>query len=69
MRGKFTTIAILMLVLILAFGAVANAQAIRNVFGWVIADRLTGNLALGQYDSVLLFSDGTNWVQLATANN
>lgn len=31
--------------------------------------KLTGNIALGQYDSLLLLSDGTNWVQLATANN
>lgn len=31
--------------------------------------KLTGNLALGQYDSATLLSDGTNWIQLATANN
>ena len=31
--------------------------------------KLSGNLALGQYDSVTLISDGTNWVQLATSNN
>lgn len=31
--------------------------------------KLSGNLALGQYDSVMLLSDGTNWVQLATTNN
>ncbi len=30
---------------------------------------LTGNLALGQYDTVTLLSDGTNWIQLATSNN
>ena len=31
--------------------------------------KLSGNLALGQYDSVVLLSDGTNWIQLATTNN
>lgn len=31
--------------------------------------KLSGNLTLGQYDSVTLLSDGTNWVQLATSNN
>ena len=31
--------------------------------------KLSGNLALGQYDTVLLFCDGTNWIQLATTNN
>jgi len=31
--------------------------------------KLTANIALGQYDSLTLVSDGTNWVQLATANN
>ncbi len=30
---------------------------------------LSANLALGQYDSVTLISDGTNWIQLATSNN
>lgn len=31
--------------------------------------KLSGNIALGQYDSVGLISDGTNWIQLSTANN
>lgn len=31
--------------------------------------KLSGNVALGQYDSVTLMSDGTNWRQLATSNN
>lgn len=31
--------------------------------------KLSGNIALGQYDSVVLLSDGTNWIQLATTNN
>jgi hypothetical protein len=31
--------------------------------------KLTGNITLGQYDSLTLWSDGTNCVQLATANN
>lgn len=31
--------------------------------------KLSGNIALGQYDSVSLVADGTNWIQLATANN
>lgn len=31
--------------------------------------KLSGNIALGQYDSVSLLGDGTNWVQTATSNN
>lgn len=31
--------------------------------------KLTGNIALGQYDTLRLISDGTNWLQLSTANN
>jgi hypothetical protein len=27
--------------------------------------KLSGNAALGQYDSVTLLSDGTNWIQVA----
>jgi hypothetical protein len=30
---------------------------------------LSGDIALGQYDSLLLLSDGTNWVQMGTSNN
>jgi len=30
---------------------------------------LTGDISLGQYDSLVLWSDGTNWIQVATANN
>jgi hypothetical protein len=30
---------------------------------------LSGNIALGQYDTLLLWCDGTNWMQLATSNN
>ena len=31
--------------------------------------RLTGNLALGQFDTALLYCDGLTWVQLSTSNN
>ena len=31
--------------------------------------KLSGNIALGQYDSLTTIGDGTNCVQLATANN
>lgn len=31
--------------------------------------KLTGNIALGQYDTLTMISDGTNWIQIATANN
>ena len=31
--------------------------------------KLTGNIALGQYDTLSLVGDGTNWLQLSTANN
>lgn len=30
---------------------------------------LSANASLGQYDTLTLFSDGTNWLQLSTANN
>jgi len=30
---------------------------------------LSGNIALGQYDTLVVQWDGTNWVQLATSNN
>ena len=30
---------------------------------------LTGDIALGQYDSLTLWCDGTNWLQISTANN
>jgi hypothetical protein len=30
---------------------------------------LSGNIALGQYDSLTLWNDGTNWIQIATTNN
>lgn len=41
MRGKITTAVMLAIVFVMVFGVVVNAQAIRNVFGWVIADKLT----------------------------
>lgn len=31
--------------------------------------KLSGNIALEQYDTLTLVSDGTNWIQLATSNN
>lgn len=31
--------------------------------------RLTGNIALGQYDTLTLLFDGSTWNQLATSNN
>lgn len=31
--------------------------------------KLTGNITLGQYDTLTLVSDGTNWVMRSTANN
>lgn len=31
--------------------------------------KLSGNIALGQYDSLTMVGDGTNWIQLATTNN
>lgn len=31
--------------------------------------KLAGNAALGQYDTIVLLSDGTNWVQLSKADN
>lgn len=34
--------------------------------GWL---KLSGNIALGQYDTLSLISDGSNWIQLGTSNN
>ena len=31
--------------------------------------KLAGNAALGQYDSITLLSDGTNWIQVSKADN
>ena len=31
--------------------------------------KLSGNAALGQYDTLLLWSDGTNWIEVAQADN
>ncbi len=31
--------------------------------------KLSGDIALGQYDSLLLLGDGTNWIQMGTSNN
>lgn len=30
---------------------------------------LSGNITLGQYDTIALISDGTNWIELYTCNN
>jgi hypothetical protein len=67
----------------IAFGAIAGCAAasaghlliVENEVNQTITItdsatlRLTGNLALGQFDTVLLFCDGATWVQLSTANN
>lgn len=34
-----------------------------------VNSQLSGNIALGQYDSLTMIFDGTYWIQLATANN
>lgn len=31
--------------------------------------KLTGNITLGQFDTLDMISDGTNWIMLGTANN
>lgn len=31
--------------------------------------KLSGNAALGQYDSLILLSDGTNWIEVSETNN
>lgn len=31
--------------------------------------KLSADIALGQYDTLTLLSDGTNWIQIATSNN
>lgn len=31
--------------------------------------KLSGNAALGQYDSLVLISDGTNWIQVSKTDN
>jgi hypothetical protein len=53
-------------------GSLLIIENIANV-SIVITDEsttmLTGNITLGQYDTLSLIWDGTNWVQLTTANN
>ena len=31
--------------------------------------KLSGNIAIGQYDSLVLVSDGTNWIEVSTSDN
>lgn len=31
--------------------------------------KLSGNAALGQYDTITLWSDGTNWIEISETNN
>jgi hypothetical protein len=60
---------------VIATGAAGNILMLVNTADTTITIsdtgtlKLSGNLALGQFDSVTLISDGTNWVQLATSNN
>ena len=46
-----------------------NTTATSIVFTDTGTLKLTGNITLGQYDTLELVSDGTNWLQRATANN
>lgn len=32
-------------------------------------NKLSGDIALGQYDTLILLSDGTNWLEISTSNN
>jgi len=60
---------------VIATGAAGNILMLVNTADTTITIsdtgtlKLSGDLALGQFDSVTLISDGTNWVQLATSNN
>jgi hypothetical protein len=59
----------------IAAGTAGDLLVIENIanVSIVITDEnttmLTGNITLGQYDTLSLIYDGTNWVQLTTANN
>lgn len=46
-----------------------NRAATSIVFSDTGTLKLTGNITLGQFDSLRLISDGTNWIMLGTANN
>lgn len=46
-----------------------NTTATSIVFTDTGTLKLTGNITLGQYDSLRLISDGTSWIMLGTANN
>lgn len=46
-----------------------NSSATSIVFTDTGTLKLTANITLGQYDTLTLVSDGTNWVQRSTANN
>lgn len=43
-----------------------NQSIVLSDTGWL---KLSGNITLGQYDTLELVSDGSNWVQVATSNN
>lgn len=46
-----------------------NTSATSIVIVDTSTTKLSGDITLGQYDSLLLMSDGTNWIQMATSNN
>lgn len=55
-----------------AAGAVltlVNSSATSIVFTDTGTLKLSANITLGQFDTLVLVSDGTNWVQRSTSNN
>ena len=78
MRNLMTSV-IVATVLILALVVGVNAQAVATNFTWVVTKLLTvtdtatiestGDIALGQYDSLTLIGSGVKWYQVAASNN
>ncbi|MBN1315459.1 MAG: hypothetical protein JXA42_08325 [Anaerolineales bacterium] len=46
-----------------------NTSATTIVIQDTGTQKLSGDVALGQYDTLTLWCDGTNWIQLAASNN
>lgn len=48
---------------------IVNVSATTITFTDTGTLKLSGNIALGQYDTLTLRGDGTNWIQVGTSNN
>lgn len=76
---KVTRPTLIAILLLLALTVGVNAQAVATNFTWVVTKLLTvtdtatiestGDIALGQYDSLTLIGSGVKWHQVAASNN